>query len=115
MYHYTAVDGHKAISSQPDRTFKAAKPPGPHPVGAYFTPLPPHFPDLCAKLRIPRRKVEWVFEFEGSDGLKQIDGGIKRGRHVFYSPTDYVVTRDGGRQRYAGNSEGHPGVTGGPA
>lgn len=26
---------------------------GPHPVGAYFTPLPPHTADLCTKLLIP--------------------------------------------------------------
>lgn len=57
MIHYTDGDGFKAISSQVDWTFKAAKPPGPHPVGAYFTPLSPHTADLCTKLMIPRRKT----------------------------------------------------------
>ncbi len=106
MYHYTTVDGYKAISSQPDWVFKAAKPPGPHPVGAYFTPLPPGATDLCTRLLIPRRKVEYTFEFAREDGLRTIRG--RRRIDVFYSPTDYVVNRTGGLQRYAGPAAAHP-------
>ena len=105
MYHYTTVDGYKAISSQPDWLFRAAKPLGPHPAGAYFTPLPPTTPRLCTKLLIPRRKVEYVFEFSGDDGLRPIEGD--RGLHAVFSPTDYHVTRAGGRQAYAGPSDAH--------
>jgi len=82
MYHYTNNDGFKAISSQVDWRFKAQKPPGPHPVGAYFTQLPPDMPDICAKLLIPRTKVEYLFEFTGDSGLTPLDGGKGRGRHI---------------------------------
>jgi hypothetical protein len=110
-YHYTTMTGHKAISSQPDWTFRASKPPGPHPFGAYFTPLPPNSPRLCSKLLIPRLKVECVFEFTGGEDLLQVEGG--RGQHVQYSPADYVVPRVGGRQLYSGQSNEHPALTGG--
>jgi hypothetical protein len=110
-YHYTTMNGHKAISSQPDWTFLASKPPGPHPFGAYFTPLPPSTPRLCTKLLIPRAKVECVFEFTGGEDLLPVEGG--RGQHVLYSPNDYVVPRAGGRQLYSGQTNEHPAVTGG--
>jgi hypothetical protein len=109
-YHYTTVDGHKAISSQPDWTFRAAKPPGPHPFGAYFTALPPSTPRLCSKLLIPRVKVECVFEFTGGEALLPIEGG--RGQHIVYSPVDYVVPRASGRQSYAGRTSEHPAISG---
>jgi hypothetical protein len=112
MYHYTTVDGYKAISSQPDWTFKAAKPPGPHPVGAYFTTLPPGTRRLCTKLRIPRRKVEFVFEFTGGEDLEPIDDGLGRGHHVYYSPTDYTVPRANDRQTFAGRASDHSGGSG---
>jgi hypothetical protein len=105
-YHYTNSNGRKAISAQPDWTFRASKPPGPHPVGAYFTPLPPSMPRLCSKLLIPREKVEYVFEFAAGEELLPVEGG--RGQHVVYSPADYVVPRAGGRQIYAGQCAGHP-------
>ena len=107
-YHYTTVDGYKAISSQLDWTFRAAKPPGPHPVGAYFTLLPPNTLRLCSKLLIPRAKVECVFEFSGGEDLLPLDGG--RGQHIVYSPADYMVSRASGRQSYAGRSNEHPTV-----
>jgi len=104
-YHYTTPSGHKAISSQPDWKFRASKPPGPHPIGAYFTPLPPNTPRLCSKLLIPREKVEFVFEFTGGEELLPIEGG--RGQHIVYSPVDYIVARADGRQSYSGRSENH--------
>lgn len=113
MYHYTTVDGYKAIASQPDWTFKAAKPPGPHPFGAYFTPLPPTTPRLCTKLLIPRRKAEFVFEFADAGDLRPIAGD--RGRHSFHSIDDYVVARAADRQVFAGRSDQHPSIAGGTA
>jgi len=75
MLHYTDEPGFKAISSQSVWHFKAAKPPGPHPAGAYFTTLRPDAPLLCKRLRLPRRKIQWVFEFAGEFGLRPIKGG----------------------------------------
>jgi len=98
MYHYTDGDGFKAISSQINWTFKAKKPPGPHPRGAYFTPLPPDTVDLCTMLMIPKRKTEFLFEFTGDEGLQPIDQGKGRGAYVLYSPIDYVVEK--ARQRF---------------
>ena len=105
MYHYTNDEGFKAIASQADWRFKAFQPPGPHPKGAYFTTLPPDTLDLCAKLLIPKRKTEYLFEFAGGEDLKPLDGGRGRGRHVFYSPADYVVPPS--RQQYKGKSSGY--------
>lgn len=103
MYHYTNDKGYKAIASQVDWTFKAVKPPGPHPIGAYFTPLPPDTPDLCTMLLIPKHKTEYLFEFSGAEGLIPLDGGKGRGRHVLYSGRDYVVVQQ--RQIRKGKSE----------
>ena len=111
IFHYTTVNGHKAISSQPDWTFRAPKPRGPHPFGAYFTPLPPSSSRLCSKLLIPRVKVECVFEFTGGEDLLPVEGG--RGQHIVYSPVDYVVARIGGRQTYDGRTIEHPTAAGG--
>ena len=102
MFHYTDDDGFKAIASQIEWRFKAFDPPGPHPRGAYFTTLPPDAPDLCAKLFIPKRKTEYLFEFSGGDDLKPLDGGRGRGRFVLYSPVDYVVAPP--RQQYKSRS-----------
>jgi len=101
MFHYTKLDGFNGIRSQPEWTFKAAKPPGGHPIGAYFTPLSPeHYDELCEKLLIPNEKIEYCFEFTGGTDLKPIRGG--RGRHIIYSEVDYVVI--GARQVYHGKS-----------
>lgn len=104
MFHYTDSEGHKAISSQPTWLFKAQKPPGPHPVGAYFTTLGPDAPNLAARLRIPRAKLEFVFSFTGDQGLKSLAGG--RGAYVFWSPQDYEV--EPSRQVYNGKPEDVP-------
>jgi hypothetical protein len=91
MFHYTDRAGHKAISAHPVWTFKAAKPPGDRPIGAYFTTLDPNSPTLAKRLRIPKRKLEYVFSFSGVAGLKPLEGD--RGRYVFWSPTDYNVPK----------------------
>lgn len=96
MFHYSNDKGYKAISSQPVWLFKALKPPGDHPKGAYFTTLAPGTKNLAKRLfvRGSADKVTFVFSFSGEDGLKPLDGG--RGAFIFYSETDYPVER--GRQ-----------------
>jgi hypothetical protein len=101
MFHYTDSAGHKAISAGPTWKFKAAKPPGNRPVGAYFTTLEPGSPTLAKRLRIPKRKLEYVFSFSGDSGLEPLKGA--RGRYVFWSPTDYNVGK--ARQIYHGRGE----------
>jgi hypothetical protein len=100
MYHYTDRDGYNAIGSQGTWLFHAGQPPGDHPVGAYFTTLGPDTKNLAQRLRIPRSKVKYVFEFSGSDGLEPLPGG--RGEYIFYSPTDYEV--EPSRQIFAGET-----------
>jgi hypothetical protein len=104
MNHYTNADGFKRISSQVVWRFVATKPPGLHPIGAYFTTLDIRSPNLCARLRIPRTKIEYVFCFTGTDGLRSLSGG--RGEYVFWCPADYEVDRP--RQMYNGLSETMP-------
>lgn len=91
MLHFTDLDGWNAIRSQIDWLFQAKQPPGEHPFGAYFTTLPPNTVNLAKKLRIPRRKIEYVFCFSRIDGLLPLPGG--RGDFVWYSPVDYRVVR----------------------
>jgi hypothetical protein len=100
QHHYTDDSGFKAINSQRSWVFKAAKPPGEHPIGAYFTTLPPGTSKLATRLRLPKRKVEFVFCFTNVGDLVPIDGD--RGEFIFYSPIDYRVDRS--RQRASGPS-----------
>ncbi|KAA1259538.1 hypothetical protein LF1_20720 [Rubripirellula obstinata] len=92
MLHYTDQDGWNAIRSQVDWMFRAQQPPSDHPSGAYFTTLPPDTTNLAKKLRIPRRKIEFVFCFSRTDELSQIAGG--RGDFIWYSPNDYEVKKE---------------------
>ncbi len=90
MNHFTNERGFGSIGSQPVWLFRAQKPPGDHPVGAYFTTLDASAPNLAARLRIPRSKLAYVFSFAEHDGdLRPLRGG--RGRYVHYSPHDYSV------------------------
>jgi len=91
MLHYTNQDGWNSIRSQVNWSFRAQKPPGDHPLGAYFTTLPPNTRNLLKKLRIPRSKSEFVFCFRHSIELIRLDGG--RGEYVWYSPDDYEVEK----------------------
>lgn len=104
MLHYTDDGGHKAISSHPVWKFKAGKPPGNRPFGAYFTTLNPDTANLASRLRIPKRKLAYVFRFSGDEGLKPLEGG--RGRYIFWSPSDYDVEVP--RQLYHGRTEEMP-------
>lgn len=92
MNHYTDRDGFNGISSQPTWEFKASKPPGDHPKGAYFTTLNQDTRNLAQKLRIPRSKLAFIFVFTGGEDLTPLDGG--RGQYIFYSPDDYLVGKD---------------------
>lgn len=106
MFHYTDDTGFKAIAPQPAWKFKAFEPKGPHPDGAYFTSLPPVTPNLAKRLRVPKTKLTWLFEFLGQQGLVPMDGGKGRGQYIFYSPSDYHV--DPTRQRYRGPTREYP-------
>lgn len=93
MFHYTNEKGHKAISSQPIWLFKASKPPGDHPKGAYFTTLPPGTRNLAKRLFVRgcADKIAFVFCFSGDDDLTPLEGG--RGAFIFYSVDDYPVEK----------------------
>ena len=101
LYHYTDGRGYDAIRSQPEWIFKVSTPPGNHPRGVYFTRLGPDTSGLAKKLRVPVRKLEYVFVFTDGDDLMPIRGG--RGDFVFYSPIDYTVDRE--HQIFAGTRE----------
>jgi len=101
QFHYTDDEGYKAIGSLPVWVFRASKPPGDHPKGAYFTTLAPGARKLALRLRIPRAKLAFVFCFRDNEDLIPLRGG--RGRFVFYSPTDYAVEED--RQIASGSRE----------
>ncbi len=90
MNHFTNRDGYNSIRSQIDWLFRAGKPPGGHPFGAYFTTLGLTTPNLAVRLRIPREKLAYFFSFVDRTGdLVPLEGG--RGQFVFYSRTDYTV------------------------
>lgn len=98
QHHYTDKDGYNAIRAATVWHFQAHKPPGNHPFGAYFTTLGRGTRNLSQRLRIPRSKSEYVFEFTDVGDLTPLTGG--RGRYIFYSPHDYGV--DVPRQIYSG-------------
>jgi hypothetical protein len=98
MNHFTDQAGFNAVSSQQNWHFVAHQPTGSHPFGAYFTTLSRGTRNLAQKLRIPKSKTQYVFEFNGNQGLQPLPGG--RGAYVFFSATDYDV--DAARQIYSG-------------
>ncbi len=90
VHHFTDQAGYNAITGQRDWVFRANKPPGNHPFGAYFTNLPPGTPNLANRLRIPRAKLTHYFAFVERPGdFIPLLGG--RGQFVSYSKTDYTV------------------------
>jgi len=102
MNHYTNKKGYDSIRATVDWCFKAGQPPASeHPIGAYFTTLSPHTPNLANRLRVPREKISHVFSFIDAYDLIPLRGG--RGEYVFYSPVDYVVLK--ARQILAGKRE----------
>jgi hypothetical protein len=94
QFHYTDQVGYNAVSAQPVWHFAASQPPGQHPFGAYFTTLGRTTKNLAQRLRIPKAKIAWFFEFQDVGDLTPLPGG--RGHFIFYSPTDYDVVA--GRQ-----------------
>jgi hypothetical protein len=71
---------------------------GDHPFGAYFTTLPRGTRNLAQRLRIPKSKLQYVFEFTDAGDLTPLPGG--RGQFIFYSPNVYEV--EPSRQGYEG-------------
>jgi hypothetical protein len=103
LYHYTDKDGYNAIRASSPWHFRAERPPGDHPLGAYFTCQQPSTPKLAKRLQIPVRKLEYVFAFEDKGDLKQLRGD--RGKQILYSPEDYYVESE--RQLYCGKVDDH--------
>src|SRR5262245_52020646 len=103
IYHYTDKDGYNGIRSAPDWIFKAHQPPKDHPSGAYFSRLLPNRSLLANRLRVPDRKVEYCFEFEDNDDLKEIPGDRGQRGISLFSPTNYIVPK--ARQGYNGLSK----------
>lgn len=107
MFHYTDKGGWNAVRSQAKWIFKISQPKDPNrPKGAYFTdiePSPENLRVLYKKIRVPRDKQEFVFQFLGADGLTQLNEGRGRDRRIFFSPADYEVARD--RQVFEGPTE----------
>jgi len=101
MLHYTDKSSWNSIRSQVDWTFKTHRPPGDHPVGAYFTTLPPNSRNLASRLGIPAAKIEYVFCFRDAGDLEPLPGD--RGRYIFFSRSDYLVEE--GRQIDCGRRE----------
>ena len=91
MLHYTDTKAYNAIRSQVDWTFKASQPKGGREFGAYFTTMRVDENRFFERTRIPVDKREYVFAFNGTDGLRPYRGG--RGEVVFLSPVDYVVVK----------------------
>ncbi len=101
-FHYTDKQGWNAIRSQKEWTFKASQPNDrERPVGAYFTDIEPteaNLRTLHKRIRIPKVKQEYVFWFEGREGLTQLFDGRGRDKRIFFSSVDYCVTE--ARQRH---------------
>jgi hypothetical protein len=106
-FHYTDKQGWNAIRSQPTWPFKATQPKDPdRPFGAYFTDIEPtlgNLKTLYKRIRVPKIKQEYVFWFEGRDGLTQLFGGRGRDKRIFFSPIDYEVPLE--RQRHGDTTE----------
>ena len=104
MNHFTDKAGYNGIRAGKDWLFRAAQPPGDRPFGAYFTTLPPETRRLSTRLRIPKRKLEYVFCFVDVGDLVSLDGD--RGDYIFYSKVDYAV--EPARQQYKGERKSCP-------
>ncbi len=106
MNHFTNKVGYDGIRAAPVWLFRADAPPmvdHDHPIGAYFSTLPPETPNLANRLRVSKDKTEYRFAFVDIGDLRPLRGGRGGNRatgHVFYSPVDYLVAQD--RQRYHG-------------
>jgi len=98
MNHYADQAGYNGIKAAVVWHFLAQQPPGNHPNGAYFTTLGRTTANLAQRLRIPKSKIQYDFEFTDIGDLTPLPGG--RGQYIFYSPFDYDVDKP--RQGYSG-------------
>jgi hypothetical protein len=84
------------------------------PLGAYFTdiePTPENLRLIHQKIRVPAVKQEFVFHFNGTEGLTQLNGGTGRDKRIFYSPQDYLVSDDDYKRKvYADKTNDWPGT-----
>ena len=98
MFHYTDKTGWNAIRSQVIWRFRTSQPKDPdRPFGVYFTDIAPTQANLRLlhqKIRVPVEKQEFVFQFNGAEGLIQLNGGTGRDKRIFYSKVDYQVSDD---------------------
>lgn len=104
ILHYTDADGFKAVVSQQTWMFKKSQPPGRRPPGAYFTRLLPDDNKLAAGTMLPKRKREYVFAFEGEEGLQPVPGG--KGEYNLWTDGDYQVAPN--RQKHKGLAKDLP-------
>jgi hypothetical protein len=105
MLHYTDKRGYNGISSSEDWNFKVHQPKkNTNPKGAYFTTYLPDEFGLAVKLRISKKKLEFVFSFDDIGDLRDYPGNRGRLQKIFYSPSDYCVKKIDSRQRYRGVS-----------
>ena len=104
LFHYTDKVGWNGIRSQIDWSFRAGQPHDPtRPVGAYFTdisPDPETLRTLHKRLRVPKSKQEYVFNFRDETALVKLNGGSGRDKRIYFSSVDYLVVAD--RQIYHG-------------
>jgi hypothetical protein len=100
MNHFTNTNGYNGIRAFPVWHFWASKPPGDHPLGAYFTTLSAKTPSLAKRLGIPKSKLKYVFSFTNLGDLTPLPGA--RGRFIFYSGIEYKVAPE--RQTYCGKA-----------
>lgn len=98
VYHYTNAKGYNGIRGKVWRFQANRQRPADKPYGAYFTFLRPTDPNFVKRLRLPKRKREFVFAFTGHEKLLRLPGS--GGNYVLYSPIDYLVQKP--RQQFAG-------------
>jgi hypothetical protein len=107
MFHFTDKPGWNAIRSQVIWRFKAGQPRDPdRPIGAYFTdiePTPDNLRLLHQRIRVPVVKQEFVFQFNGAEGLTQLNGGTGRDKRIFFSKDDYLVSDDQYKRKVYGD------------
>jgi hypothetical protein len=98
MNHFTDRNGWNAIRASSPWCFRARKPRGGRPVGAYFTTIHPTAVNFFKITRVPVHKQRYMFSFVDVGDLTPRRGPL--GRYVFFSPRDYLVA--GYRQLYEG-------------
>jgi hypothetical protein len=91
MNHFTNRNGYNGIRSTPVWRFRASQPPGRHPMGTYFTTLPPTTIRLATRLGIPKERLDFLFTFQDIGDLTPLERG--KGKWIFHTRIDYDVER----------------------